>query len=79
MGTSGSVFPLVKMLPSQCLPWGEMGSVPSANVNKYIFIPPEHNSERLYMKMDRDQSEIYAGNIFPEAEKAENTANVPES
>lgn len=28
------------------------------------------------MKMDRNQSEIYAGNIFPKPRKAENTANV---
>lgn len=75
MRTSGSVFPLVKTLPSQCLP---LDSVPSANVTKYIFILPARNSARFYMKMDGDQSEIYAGNIFPKPEKAEKTANVPE-
>lgn len=31
------------------------------------------------MKMDRDQSEIYGGNIFPRPERAENTANVTET
>lgn len=79
MRTSGSFFPLVKILPSQCLPLVEVDSVPSANVNKYIFIPPVHNSEKFHMKMDRDQSEIYGGNIFPRPERAENTANVTET
>lgn len=73
-----SVFRLVKILPSQHLPLDEMDSVSSANVNKCIFIPPVHNSARFCMKMDRDQSGIYAGNIFPKPERAENSVNVTE-